>query len=87
MENSDKGVRLVWSGWVWFVGVRVQILTMFTKGGLSKTILHYPHKFRCDFTKYSLRFINRLGELKLKDNGPDEKQEDDDSDVLMSDNS
>ncbi|CAG2060245.1 unnamed protein product [Timema podura] len=41
----------------------------------------------CDFTKYSLRFINRLGELKLKDNGPDEKQEDDDSDVLMSDNS
>nr|CAD7461075.1 unnamed protein product [Timema tahoe] len=41
----------------------------------------------CDFTKYSLKFINRLGELKLKDNGPDEKQEDDDSDVLMSDNS
>nr|CAD7433182.1 unnamed protein product [Timema monikensis] len=41
----------------------------------------------CDFTKYSLRFINRLGELKLKDTGPDEKQEDDDSDVLMSDNS
>nr|CAD7266533.1 unnamed protein product [Timema shepardi] len=41
----------------------------------------------CDFTKYSLRFINRLGELKLKDAGPDEKQEDDDSDVLMSDNS
>nr|CAD7203149.1 unnamed protein product [Timema douglasi] len=43
---------------------------------------------RCDFTKYSLRFINRLGELKLKDAGPDEKREDDDdSDVLMSDNS